>query len=533
MTAGGPNVLLVMADQLSALATSPYGNRDVLTPHLQALADRGLVFEHAYCNAPLCAPSRAALLTGRLASRLPVNDNAEELPATVPTFVHHLRRAGYRTVLAGKMHFVGPDQLHGFEERLTTDVYPADFLWTKAWDAQGDPPRRVGLPGDVETGASYARQMAQMVVEAGPVPWSYQHDYDEEVHAGALATLRDLALRRATAAAAGGPGAAAPWFLCVSYTHPHDPYVNLPEYWDRYEGRPIAPPAAAPEGHALHPVDVWTNAYHGVDLVAPAAADAARARRGYYASVSYFDDKLGALLAELERLDLAGDTLVLVTADHGDMCGERGMWFKRTVREWSARVPLIAAGAGVAPGRVAATVSLVDLFPTLLDVAALPIPEGFSHPLDGHSLAPFLAGGVPPDWPDEATVENLGEGTIAPVRALVRGRRKYVYAHGLPDQLHDLEADPGEWRNLLDDPAQAAAGGELRARLLDGWDPAAADAATRESQHRRAFLKDALFRGRYAPWDFAPDPPGPERYVRRAENRQWDPYLGHRQGAGR
>src|SRR5262245_31582395 len=114
-----PNVLFVMADQLSALATSPYGNPDVLTPHLAQMAARGVVFERAYCNSPLCAPSRASMMTGRLSARLPVNDNSEELPASVPTFVHHLRRAGYLTVLAGKMHFVGPDQLHGFEERLT------------------------------------------------------------------------------------------------------------------------------------------------------------------------------------------------------------------------------------------------------------------------------------------------------------------------------------------------------------------------------------------------------------------------------
>ena len=193
-----PNILLVMADQLSALATSPYGNRDVLTPHLHTLSARGTVFERSYCNAPLCAPSRASMLTGLLSSRLPVNDNAEELPATAVTFVHYLRRAGYRTVLSGKMHYVGPDQLHGFEERLTTDIYPADFLWTKTWDSQGDPPRRVGLPGDAETGPSYVRQMAQMVKEAGPVPWSYQHDYDEETHHRALGELRTLARRRGT-----------------------------------------------------------------------------------------------------------------------------------------------------------------------------------------------------------------------------------------------------------------------------------------------------------------------------------------------
>ena len=117
-----PNILFVMADQLSALATSPYGNADALTPHTAALAERGVLFARSYCNSPLCAPSRASMMTGRLSGALPVNDNSEELAASVPTFVHHLRRAGYLTTLSGKMHFVGPDQLHGFEERLTTDI---------------------------------------------------------------------------------------------------------------------------------------------------------------------------------------------------------------------------------------------------------------------------------------------------------------------------------------------------------------------------------------------------------------------------
>src|SRR5205823_6951671 len=121
-----------------------------------------------------------------------------------------------------------------------------------------------------------------------------------------------------------------------------------------------------------HVMDVWTNAYHGVDVVDPTPEDVYRSRRGYYASTSYFDDKLGGLVGEVERLGLAGSTIVLVTSDHGDMCGERGMWFKRTVREWAARVPLVFAGAGVATGRrVLPNVSLVDLFPTTLDLAGL------------------------------------------------------------------------------------------------------------------------------------------------------------------
>lgn len=515
-----PNILFIMADQLSALATSPYGNSDVQTPHLEGLARRGVVFEHAYCNYPLCAPSRASMLAGQLATRIPVNDNAEEMPASVPTFVHHLRRAGYLTILSGKMHFVGPDQLHGFEERLTTDIYPADFLWTKYWLAQGDPPRRVGLPGDAETGQAYLRQMAQMVKEAGPVPWSSQLEYDEEVHFHALERLRRLARRR-------GPAAGQPWFLCVSYTHPHDPYVATAEYWDRYEGVDFALPEQPPPGYVPHPADVWVNSYHGVDLVAPSREDVYRSRRGYYASTSYVDDKVGQLLRELERLALGQDTIVIFTSDHGDMCGEHGMWFKRIHREWAVRVPLIFAGPGITPGgRVRDNVSLVDLYPTLLELAGIEVPPGFPHVLDGRSLAPFLRGERPVAWLDQVVIENTGEGTIAPIRALVSDWYKFVYVHRQPDQLFDLARDPNEWRNVVDEPGYRAIAAQLRARLLRGWDPEQAEQQVLASQRLRMFLKEALFQGAYTPWDYQPRLDATRRYVRRFSNRQWDPHLG-------
>jgi len=515
-----PNILFIMADQLSALATSPYGNRDVLTPHLQRLAERGTVFERAYCNAPLCTPSRCSMMAGQLAGRIPVNDNSEELPASVPTFVHHLRFAGYKTILSGKMHYIGPDQLHGFEERLTTDIYPADFMWTKAWDVQGDPPRRVGLPGDTETGASYVRQMAQMVKESGPISWSYQLEYDEETHFHALETLRGLARRR-------GPDRHQPWFLCVSYTHPHDPYVSTHEYWDRYEGRDLAMPEPPPPGYEPHAADIWVNSYHGVDLVAPSQEDVYRSRRGYYASTSYIDDKVGQLLAELERLGLAEQTLVLFTSDHGDMCGEHGMWFKRIHREWAVRVPLIFAGPGVRPAqRVRQNVSLVDLYPTLLDLAGIAMPTTFPYHLDGHSLAPFLRGERPAHWPDEVMIENFGEGTIKPIRALVKDEWKLVYVHQRPDQLYDLSRDPNEWRNLAEDPAYRDVVVKLRARVLDGWNPDLAERQILASQHLRAFLKETLFKGKYMPWDYQPHFDASRRWVRRGQNVQYDPHLG-------
>src|SRR2546430_12313630 len=127
---GRPNLLILMAGQLTAGALPAYGGKVAKTPHLDRLADAGVVFESFYCNSPLCAPSRYSWLAGQLPSKIGAYDNAAELAAQVPTFAHYLRRAGYGTALSGKMHFCGPDQLHGFEERLTTDIYPADFGWT-------------------------------------------------------------------------------------------------------------------------------------------------------------------------------------------------------------------------------------------------------------------------------------------------------------------------------------------------------------------------------------------------------------------
>lgn len=520
-----PNILFIMCDQLSALATSPYGNQDVLTPHLDELARRGVVFERAYCNAPLCAPSRASMMTGKLASQIPVNDNAEELPASIPTFIHHLRRGGYKTVLSGKMHFVGPDQLHGFEERLTTDIYPSDYLWTKYWPAQGDPPRRVGTPGgDEAVGNHYdlrTREMSQMVKEAGPTSWNYQVEHDEEVHFQALQRLRRFARRR-------DESANQPWFLGVSLSQPHDPYVALAEYWDRYDDVDFAMPEELPPNQEPHIADVWANTSHGLDRVSPTREDVYRSRRGYYAMTSYIDDKVGELLRELERLGQADNTIVIFTSDHGDMVGEHGMWHKRSCREWSSRVPLLMAGPKAKQGtRIAENVSLVDLYPTLVELAGLQMPEAdFVHELAGHSLVPFLQDEHPDDWLNEAAIENNGEGTIKPIRSLVKDQFKYVYVHERPDQLFDLAKDPDEWVNEADNPDYEAVAGQLRARLLENWDPSETERRVLASQRTRMFLKDALFEGAYHNWDYEPVSNVDDVWVRRASNTQWDPDLG-------
>lgn len=528
-----PNILMVMCDQLSALATSPYGNSEVLTPHLDALANRGTTFLNAYCNAPLCAPSRASLFTGRLSASIPVNDNAEELPASFPTFAFHLREAGYHTVLSGKMHFVGPDQYHGLEERLTTDIYPADFSFGISWAAQGDPPRKFGARSVVAgTPESCLPQMAEMVRAAGPLPSTYQLEYDEETQFKAIERLRQFSRRR-------GVAARKPWFLCVSFTQPHDPYAPATEYWDRYASIEIAPPAPAPPGHVPHRSDVWVNSWHGVDLVAPTTEEIVRMRRGYYGMTSFVDDKLAELLAELERLGYADDTVVLFTSDHGDMLGEHGMFFKRTMREWSTRVPLLAAGPGISEGaRISSEVSLVDLYPTLLELAGVPLPDlAFCRELDGSSLVELLRGvDAAADLRQPVVIESNGEGTISPIRTVVVERMKYIAVHGQREQLYDLRSDPDEWHDVSSDTGYEDVLERLRNLCVKGWDPEDQQRRVIESQERRVFLKRALFSGRFQPWDLDPYHDGSRSYVRhqydvgwnRSSEVQSDPLLGGR-----
>ena len=178
-------------------------------PNLDRLASTGTVFDTAYCNFPLCAPSRFSMAAGKLCSAIGAYDNAAEMPASIPTYAHYLRAAGYQTALSGKMHFIGPDQYHGFETRLTADLYPADFSWVPNW----------GDEGERDTND------ARSVLVAGVCERSVQIDFDEQVTFQAIQYLYDTARSDDKR----------PFFLQVSYTHPHEPYLCRKEYWDLYD----------------------------------------------------------------------------------------------------------------------------------------------------------------------------------------------------------------------------------------------------------------------------------------------------------
>ena len=482
-----PNLLILMADQLTAGALAAYGNRTSKTPHIDGLATTGAVFDSFYCNSPLCAPSRFSMMAGQLPSRIGAYDNAAEFAAQVPTFAHFLRRAGYQTSLSGKMHFCGPDQLHGFEERLTTDIYPADFGWTPDW-------RRF------EERPSWYHTM-DSVIQAGPCTRTNQIDFDDEVIYTSRQKLFDIARGKDRR----------PFAMVVSMTHPHDPYTIPQAYWDRYEGVAIDMPKVSIPVDQLDPHSRRLRHVCGLETQPVTDTQVHAARRAYYGAISYVDDQIGVMLAALRDARLADNTVVMLIADHGDMLGERGLWYKMTFFEPACRIPLIVQAPGrIAPRRIRTSASLVDLLPTLCDFAGVE-PADYAGSIDGRSLLPQLMGEV---GRDEVYGEYLGEGAIAPVVMIRRGAHKFVHTPADPDQLYDLSTDPLELSNLALEPAFAPLIATLRAEVAERWDIPAIHADVLESQRRRHLVYSALREGRFLPWDHQPLRDAARQYIR-------------------
>ncbi|MGE0501508.1 MAG: choline-sulfatase [Rhizobiaceae bacterium] len=488
---GEPNILIVMVDQLTG-TLFPDGPADFLhVPNLRALASLSARFAANYTASPLCAPARASFMSGMLPSRTRVYDNAAEFASDIPTFAHHLRSAGYRTCLSGKMHFVGPDQLHGFEERLTTDIYPADFGWTPDYRKPGE---RI----------DWWYHNLGSVTGAGVAETTNQLEYDDEV--AFLATQKLYEFSRQ----ADDPGRR-PWCLTVSFSHPHDPFVARKKHWDLYEHcQALDPecPAMDYEEQDAHARRLYDACDYQAFEITP--EQVRRSRRGYFASISYVDERIGELIDVLSRTRQIDNTVIVFCSDHGEMLGERGLWFKMCFYEGSARVPLMVAGPGIKPGLIETPTSNLDVVPTLCDLAGIDL-SAIAPWTDGRSLLPLIAG----KGDDRAVaMEYAAEGTIAPMVAIRSGRWKIVHCEADPVQLFDLRSDPLEWSNLAGEPAHAATLADLLGQVRARWDMATFDAAVRESQARRWVVYPALRNGAYYPWDFQPLRQASERYMR-------------------
>ncbi|RBR22860.1 hypothetical protein FVER53590_09578 [Fusarium verticillioides] len=492
-----PNILFIMADQLAAPQLKMYNpNSQIKTPNLDRLASTAVQFDSAYCPSPLCAPSRMSLISGQLPMKIGAYDNAAQIGSDVPTYAHYLRSKGYHTALAGKMHFIG-DQLHGYEQRLTSDIYPGDFGWAVNWD---EPDTRLEWYHN-----------ASSILQAGPCGRSNQLDYDEEVMFKSTQYLWDHVRE--------GPKKR-PFALTVSLTHPHDPYTITKKYWNLYEDVDIALPEVkmnkedldAHSQRLLKVCDLWDQNFSEEQIK--------RAKRAYYGSVSYVDDCIGRLLETLEDAGLAENTIVIFSGDHGDMLGERGLWYKMSYFESSVRVPmLINYPKRFTPHRVTQNVSTLDLLPTICDlVGTKPSPY---LPMDGISMLPHLEGR---EGHDTVIAEYTGEGTVRPMMMIRRGDWKYITCPADEPQLYNLARDPKELDNLArfrkiaaQTPEQEEAKEvfhKFEAEAHARWDFDEITEKVLLSQRTRRVVWDALKEGEFTSWDFNPDDDGRKKYIR-------------------
>lgn len=489
-----PNILVIQADQLTAKVLPMYGGPALITPHMNRLAEQGVTFLNAYSNNPVCAPSRAAMLTGRLSSEVGCYDNAADMPSSTLTLAHYLRRQGYRTCLSGKMHFVGAEQLHGFEERVTTDIYPSDFGWTADWTQVKQP-------------YSPSRMSLRSIVEAGLCERNLQIDYDEEVAYRAEQWLYDQARSDDDR----------PFLLWASFTHPHNPFITTKKFWDLYDHDKIEMPTVPFIPIAQR--DPWSKRYAytiRADEHDVSEEQIRVARHAYYAMTSYFDAQVGRLLEVLERTGKTDNTFVFVVSDHGEMLGERGSWFKFQPFEWSVRVPMIAAGPGLKKGLVEERgVSLMDLLPTFNDLVSEGNPVAPVDQLSGASLAGMLHG-TDSSRGDDVMMEFLGEGVFAPACILRKDGYKYVYCRHDPAMLFDLKADPDELVNLAGQPGHAEVESRLHGEVLKRWDYPGLEKTILDSQQRRLFAQESLLQGNWTSWDYQPPPDAARKYVRGA-----------------
>lgn len=461
-----PNVLLLFSDQHHWRYAGFNGHPVVRTPNLDRLAARGVNFTNAYCNSPLCSPSRQSFLSGLFPCHAGLWNNCCGMPENAVTWPHALRHAGYETILCGKMHFNGYQRMYGFDRRPVLEMNTDGELfhsyglrtshdWTKPL------PYRTGKRCEVPRAGPRPEPRAPVL------------RHDAAIVQGTIDVLREKAADRS----------GRPWALCCSTILPHPPYEARPDLFASYEG--LVGDPVNPCGEHLGVVDSAMRHFHWMDAGQHTPADIRRMRQAYFAMITEFDEYVGRILDTLASTGLAANTVVLYFSDHGDMIGEHGMYAKCSLREASARIPLLVSAPGRFPqgARVDTPVSLVDLYPTLLDLAGYRLPPILD--LDGHSLLPLLDNRPAAFAGQGVFCEFEGEGWNHPRCFLREGDWKFVYNHTVAHELYDLRNDPEELQNLADVPAHAATARRLRDRILSFWNPEAIEREVLRTQARQ------------------------------------------------
>jgi len=460
------NVLFVLSDEHSRRVVGCYGHEMIRTPHLDALAARGVRFSDAYTNSPICVPARASLATGRYVHDIRFWDNGIPYDGSVPSWHHRLKEAGHEAVSIGKLHFRSLDDDNGFTE----EVMPLHVV-----EGIGDP------AGWLREPLVERRAALRLARDAGRGDSDYQ-GYDGRITDAAVDWLK------ARAGARDGK----PWALFVSLVCPHFPLIARPEWYDLYPEADMPTPALYnPEAWPDHP---YVRAIRECQVYQKGFAEhpgsLQRALAAYFGLVSYVDHNVGRLMAALEASGLSDSTRVIYSSDHGDNLGTRGLWGKSTMYEESAGIPMIIAGPELPRGQICREpVSLVDCFPTILKWAGVAANPGDRDlpglPLDEVALkAPKRT----------ILCEYHAAGAATGAFMIRKGPFKYIYYAGMPAQLFDFDADPKEAHDLAGEPGWQGLVAECERELRAVVDPDKADALAKSDQRTRV----AAYGGREA-----------------------------------
>jgi arylsulfatase A-like enzyme len=506
-----PNFLLIMTDQQRADHLGAYGNPQVRTPHIDALAADGVVFDRFYVNAPVCMPNRAAILTGRMPSSAGVRMNGIPLPLSARSFAETLREAGYQTALVGKAHFQNmtntePTPVHRQpdvprDRQADSDLRDGQEYGNESSRNWENPAFRVSLPyygfdeatlclehGD-QVGGDFARWLERQGFPAmnqrGSTPNSLSAD-ESIVAPQAWRTALDAThyptsfISRETIgwlrSYADAPEGQRPFMLLCSFPDPHHPFTPPEPYWSAYSPDDIRLPAsfdasleyAPPHKYALHKeLSMGLRRTSGSRVIAVNEAEARQAIALNYGAISMIDDAVGDIMNSLRELNLLRNTVVVFMSDHGDLMGDHGLLFKGPLHYQSLiRMPFIWRDPRYEGqnGRRHSLACAMDIAPTIIERAG----AKSCHGMQGRSLLPAIDNER--DWIDGAILIEEENHRSVPglpdpprVRTLISDRwRLSVYLGTDWGELYDLSEDPHEIRNLFNEPANSG----IRAELL-------------------------------------------------------------------
>jgi choline-sulfatase len=449
------SLLFIMSDEHSRRVLGCYGHGMIQTPNLDRLAARGVRFSDAYCNSPICVPSRASFQTGRYPHQIRFWDNGQPYDGSVPSWAHRLRGAGHRATSIGKLHFRSAQDDNGFSE----EIMPLHVV-----DGIGDASGMIRRPLPVRKAA------LSLAKDAGCGDSDYQR-YDDAITGAASDWLRENARTGDKR-----------WVLFVSFVCPHFPLIARPEWYNRYPETDVPRPMLY--GQPQRPTHPYVAAIRECQIY-DEGFDEQKLRRAiaaYFGLVSFVDDNVGRLLATLDDTGLAADTRVIYTSDHGDNLGTRGLWGKSNMYEESAGVPMIMAGPEIPEGVVCREpVSLVDCFPTILDCVGV-AKHAEDGDLPGTSLFDIVRGAA---HGRTVMCEYHAAGAATGAFMIRKGSYKYVHYVGMPPQLFDLDDDPQETRDLGCNPDYRGVIKDCEAALRRVVDPEAADRQAFADQERR------------------------------------------------